>query len=221
MRELSQEQRLIQLRALWEGRNTEDLLEVWKQNNRREWTDEVFEVISQILLDRLGTVPPQDGTPVSAPRQSTHIARRVVLAVTLVALLITAFLLFFRRVSVHVLRDETQTITLNRSLNPKHLLYENDIVQISIGDDQFLTYSDTINLTDHNIEGLVAAMLEEGQAVVFDKRSQSYVDTVQLRKYEYLCGPLCCAGFSYFYLPDRNFLNPNGTQFLERQYMIC
>ena len=221
MKEPSQEQRLIQLRALWEGRSTEDLLEVWKQNNRHEWTDEVFEVISQILLDRLGTVPPQDGTPVSTPSKPTHPVHRVVLAVTLVALLVTAYLLFFRRGSVQVLRDETQTITLTRPLNPKHLLYENDIVQISIGDDQFLTYSNTISLTDHNIAGLVAAFLEEGQAVVFDKRSQSYTNTVQRRTYEYLCGPLCCGGFYYFHLPDSNLFNPNGTLFLEWQYMIC
>ena len=131
-------------------------------------------------------------------------------------------LLFFSfRSRVEVLRDVTQTITLTQSLNPKHLIYENDIVQISIGYDQFLVYSDTISLTNRNLEGFAAAMLKEGQAAVFDKRSQSYVNTIQQRTYEYLCGPLCCGGFYYFNLPDGNLFNPNGTQFLEWRYMIC
>jgi len=38
----------------------EELLEIWKTNDRVEWTDEVFEVIQEILLEKLGYVPPQD-----------------------------------------------------------------------------------------------------------------------------------------------------------------
>ena len=38
----------------------EELLEIWKTNDRVEWTDEAFEVIQQILLERLGYVPPQN-----------------------------------------------------------------------------------------------------------------------------------------------------------------
>jgi len=40
-------------------RETEDLLEIWQKRNIDEWREEVFEIIEQILLGRLGNLPPQ------------------------------------------------------------------------------------------------------------------------------------------------------------------
>jgi len=40
-------------------RETEDLLEIWQENDLEEWDAEVFEIVKTILLERLGEVPPQ------------------------------------------------------------------------------------------------------------------------------------------------------------------
>ena len=40
-------------------KETEELIEIWKKNDREEWTDIAFEAIEEILLERLGAVPPQ------------------------------------------------------------------------------------------------------------------------------------------------------------------
>lgn len=40
-------------------RETEDLLEIWYSNNHEEWSDIAFEVIKEILIKRLGEIPPQ------------------------------------------------------------------------------------------------------------------------------------------------------------------
>jgi hypothetical protein len=36
------------------------LLEIWKTNNRTEWSDTTFEVLREILKERIGEIPPQD-----------------------------------------------------------------------------------------------------------------------------------------------------------------
>lgn len=40
-------------------KETEELLEIWQQNNRDEWSDNAFTAIHEILLERLGSEPPQ------------------------------------------------------------------------------------------------------------------------------------------------------------------
>lgn len=42
-------------------RETEELLAIWKQKDRERWTDIAFEAIHDILVERLGSVPEQDG----------------------------------------------------------------------------------------------------------------------------------------------------------------
>lgn len=41
-------------------RETEDLLDIWKTNDRVEWSDIAFEVIKEILNKRIGKVSPQN-----------------------------------------------------------------------------------------------------------------------------------------------------------------
>ncbi len=184
MKQSPQEQRLRQMRAMWEWRSTEDLLDVWKQNNRSEWTDEAFEVIGQILLDRLGIVPPQDEVAI-APSRPAHATKWIILAVTLIALFITSYVLFFRsKLAVQVWRDETQTISLTRSLNPKRLVYENDIVQISIGHDQFLDYI-AAQLRDPETTSAMQEYYKEWRAKVDLELSRSDVMLLNERQIEY------------------------------------
>jgi len=38
---------------------TEDLLETWQKHDTDEWREETFEIIEQILLERLGQLPPR------------------------------------------------------------------------------------------------------------------------------------------------------------------
>ena len=41
-------------------RDTEELLAIWQENNRGDWSDAAFEVMQEILQERLGEVPPQN-----------------------------------------------------------------------------------------------------------------------------------------------------------------
>ncbi len=41
-------------------KETEELLDIWKTNDRDAWTNDAFLIIEKILKERLGTVPPQE-----------------------------------------------------------------------------------------------------------------------------------------------------------------
>jgi len=40
-------------------KETDELVDIWTQNNRAEWTDTAFEIIEEILMERMGELPPQ------------------------------------------------------------------------------------------------------------------------------------------------------------------
>ena len=42
-------------------RETDDLLDIWQENNRLEWSDDAFEIIGEILRARGVEIPQQDG----------------------------------------------------------------------------------------------------------------------------------------------------------------
>jgi tetratricopeptide (TPR) repeat protein len=50
-------------------KETEDLLEIWRQADHEEWTDLAFDVVKEILLERLGTIPAQSA---DAPETSAE-----------------------------------------------------------------------------------------------------------------------------------------------------
>lgn len=52
--------------------DTEYLLDIWQNGDVDEWEKEVFEIVKEILLDRLGYVPPQ-----SVEKQASQIVDRV------------------------------------------------------------------------------------------------------------------------------------------------
>lgn len=41
-------------------KETDELVEIWQTNDRVEWREETFDVVREILLGRLGELPPQD-----------------------------------------------------------------------------------------------------------------------------------------------------------------
>jgi len=41
-------------------KDTEQLVEIWQKNDRSAWSEVAFEVIEEILLNRLGSLPPQE-----------------------------------------------------------------------------------------------------------------------------------------------------------------
>jgi DNA-directed RNA polymerase subunit RPC12/RpoP len=41
-------------------KDTDELIEIWETNNRYEWSDTAFEVVRQILSNRIGELPEQD-----------------------------------------------------------------------------------------------------------------------------------------------------------------
>lgn len=42
-------------------KDTEELLEIWQSGDPSEWEEEVFEIVKELLVERLGAVPPQSG----------------------------------------------------------------------------------------------------------------------------------------------------------------
>lgn len=42
-----------------EAKSSEELLKIWEENDRSQWTDEAFEAVKQILLERGRQLPPQ------------------------------------------------------------------------------------------------------------------------------------------------------------------
>lgn len=41
-------------------KDTDDLVDIWITNNRLEWSDLAFGVLSDLLIERIGKLPPQD-----------------------------------------------------------------------------------------------------------------------------------------------------------------
>lgn len=49
-----------QLLAQFEQKETAELLAIWQENDRVEWSSQTFEVVAKILKARLGELPPQN-----------------------------------------------------------------------------------------------------------------------------------------------------------------
>ncbi len=49
-------------------RETEDLAQIWQDNNRYEWTDETIQIVGEILQERLGELPSQDEPTFEQPQ---------------------------------------------------------------------------------------------------------------------------------------------------------
>lgn len=52
-----------QIRQSMLSRETDELLEIWRLQDHSEYTDDAFEVVHEILLDRLGQIPPGQELP--------------------------------------------------------------------------------------------------------------------------------------------------------------
>lgn len=48
-------------------KDTEELLEIWRKNDRVEWSDTAFNVIKEILTERHGEIPHQDDPIIEHP----------------------------------------------------------------------------------------------------------------------------------------------------------
>jgi tetratricopeptide (TPR) repeat protein len=53
-------------------KETEDLLEIWQKNDSNEWNEKVFEIVKEILVERLGYIP-----DTSVQKQVSQILRNV------------------------------------------------------------------------------------------------------------------------------------------------
>jgi hypothetical protein len=69
------EQRIKQIVSQLEGRETDDLLKIWQENDRQEWSNEAFDAIEEILGQRLGHLPSQ-GIFDAAPGEAVVSARQ-------------------------------------------------------------------------------------------------------------------------------------------------
>jgi hypothetical protein len=50
----------VQIRSEMQLKTTEELSDIWIKNNRAEWTDDAFDVVRELLTERLGNLPKQD-----------------------------------------------------------------------------------------------------------------------------------------------------------------
>ncbi len=48
-----------QIRSSMLLKTTEELVEIWQMNDRNEWSPEAFQVVKELLIERLGTLPKQ------------------------------------------------------------------------------------------------------------------------------------------------------------------
>ena len=56
-------------------KDSDELLTIWKKNDRLEWSDEAFVVIHDILVERFGSVPPQDSHPPRRRRNKQEVKK--------------------------------------------------------------------------------------------------------------------------------------------------
>jgi hypothetical protein len=68
--------RITQLYLSLQERDANDLLSIWEKNDREEWTDDAFEAIRQILLERMGSLPAQREKMSDEPRHVTEAITR-------------------------------------------------------------------------------------------------------------------------------------------------
>jgi len=59
-----------QIRNHLDMKDLYELLEIWKTNNRVEWSDTAFDVLREILEERISEVPPQN-EPILKPEEHT------------------------------------------------------------------------------------------------------------------------------------------------------
>ncbi len=48
------------IHAAMAQKSTDELVEIWKENDHSEWTDEAFVVVAELLLERMGSLPEQN-----------------------------------------------------------------------------------------------------------------------------------------------------------------
>lgn len=56
-----------QVRNSLDIKETDELLAIWQANDRAAWTGMTFELLEEILRERLGELPPQDSLPAEMP----------------------------------------------------------------------------------------------------------------------------------------------------------
>jgi membrane-associated HD superfamily phosphohydrolase len=116
-------ERLIQqIRSSMEAKSTEELLKIWEENNREEYSDEAFEAIKQLLTERGITLPPQKPFQKRLAKsgiEQMNRPKKVSLALKLLYLSLGFYILQFiinigyllERGELYPITQETSTIT--------------------------------------------------------------------------------------------------------------
>lgn len=73
-------------------KGTDELLEIWRTGNHEKWTGTAFDIVEEILLKRLGKIPPQE--PSSIPRARSPIVPWLIITGGIGVLLIVAAVVF-------------------------------------------------------------------------------------------------------------------------------
>ena len=97
------------IRSNMQLKGSDELLAIWKKNDRLEWSDEAFAAIHDILLERLGNVPPQN-EHVSRRRHNKKVAQSSKIPLSVIVIFSPAVLVFLLILLMPVLNPEPEDI---------------------------------------------------------------------------------------------------------------
>jgi hypothetical protein len=84
------------IRKNWANKSSEELVQIWKENDHERWSDSAFEAVKQILAERVVELPPQNPSKATKIRMNEKILvsqkeKRVYQAAALGALILLYF----------------------------------------------------------------------------------------------------------------------------------
>jgi hypothetical protein len=87
-----------QIRQNFTAKNSDELLQIWKENDRERWSGDAFEAIKQILIERGLTIPaqsPEKPSGVTSPEQRKKSYKRNGRKRKTVRIVVGSILIFF------------------------------------------------------------------------------------------------------------------------------
>lgn len=131
------------IRNKFELKDSKELLEIWVENDRKVWSDEAFQIIKQLLLERGEKLPPQKIKEKSIKISEIEIQKRMKFVITsnivLGCINTIIWLIFFIEDSTKFINESSVLsefpfwywISLYAGLIYKFLLYGGSIIAIS------------------------------------------------------------------------------------------
>ena len=73
-----------QIRENFDLKETDEIVEIWTTNDRVEWSETAFDIMKEILEQRLGEIPPQNEPVLEhVKKKSTKLSKKIPLLASL------------------------------------------------------------------------------------------------------------------------------------------